>query len=308
VVTLPFVLPYVAVQRQLGFERSFAEIRAHSATLPQYATYVLPWVPIPAALALVGVAGLAARRPAAPRAMTMIILACAALAFVLSLGPVLPLNGARGPYWLLYEYVPGFKGLRVVHRYGALLLLFLPVLAGIGSASIARVSRVGPALILLATTAFFWQVRPARIPLSLPLPSPGLKAAPQYLEPSVQQPDVYRAVASLDRNAVLAEFPFGDLWYDIRYMFFAATHQRRLMNGYSGLLPPSYLARQKVLARPLDDPAAARSSLIGATHVIVHRSIWPDDTGEELIRWLESMGARRMAEADGAVLLAVALR
>ncbi len=305
VVTLPFVLPYLAVHRQLGFERSFEEIRAHSATLQQYATYVLPWAPIPVALAGGGILGLAFRRPAAPRALTLTLLGCLVLAFLLSLGPILPLADTRGPYWLLYEHVPGFKGLRVVNRYAALVLVFLPVLAGIGAAAIARVSRVGAALVLAVMGGFLWQVWPGGIPLSAPLPSLGLQPAPAYLEPTPLLPGIYRAVQHLEGDAVLAEFPFGDFWYDIRYTFFSGAHQRRLMNGYSGVFPPSYIARQRVLTRPLDHSHAVRSVLGGATHVVVHSAVWPDDTGVKLVGWFESIGATRVAEADGAVLLAL---
>ncbi|MFN2445016.1 MAG: hypothetical protein ABR606_05465 [Vicinamibacterales bacterium] len=118
--TAPFVLPYWRVNLEMGFERSFAEIRAHSATLSQYAEYLLPWAHLPLLFAALGAVAAFLPRPPASRALILTVIGLLALVFVLSLGPVLPVAQVRGPYWLLYEYVPGFRGLRVVNRYGAL--------------------------------------------------------------------------------------------------------------------------------------------------------------------------------------------
>ena len=103
-------------------------------------------------------------------------------------------------------------------------------------------------------------------------------------------------------GAILAEFPFGDPWYDLRYMYFSVRHRRRLLNGYSGIFPPSYLARQRVLGRPTLDPEPAAQAVAAATHVIVHRPAWSDNTGALIGAWLETLGARVILEADGAVL------
>jgi hypothetical protein len=115
-------------------------------------------------------------------------------------------------------------------------------------------------------------------------------------------------VMSLRPGAILAEFPFGDSWYDLRYMYFSATHRRRLLNGYSGIFPPSFLARQRVLARPLLDPDAAAQALGGATHIVVHRHAWADNTGVLVGAWLEAFGARAIGEGDGAILYELPLR
>ncbi len=95
---------------------------------------------------------------------------------------------------------------------------------------------------------------------------------------------------------MLVEFPFGDQWYDVRYMFFAAGHQRPLLNGYSGVFPASYRARQNTLWRPPRDPARARESLQGATHAVVHMDAWPDGYGAQVSGFLEAEGARLIGD------------
>ena len=51
--------------------------------------------------------------------------------------------------------------------------------------------------------------------------------APAYLTPRNALPAIYQAVDSLRPAAILAELPFGDPWYDLRYMYFSALHRRR---------------------------------------------------------------------------------
>jgi hypothetical protein len=111
---------------------------------------------------------------------------------------------------------------------------------------------------------------------------------------------VYRFVAALDRDAVLAEFPFGDNAYDLRYMYFSTMHHRRLLGGFSGVFPDSWAARRDLLARPLASPDAAWQALDGATHAIVHADGWPDATGEQIGEWLRSHGARDAGVFDAA--------
>jgi hypothetical protein len=236
-----------------------------------------------------------------------------ALAFWLSLGPV-PHGGGQplgwpGVYSVLHNYVPGYSGLRVPARFAMLFFIFLALLAGTGVATLERRWRLaGRAVGAMAVAVFVIVAKPAAFPLNATLPSEGLATPPAYLTPSAHLPEVYRAVDSLRPGAILVEFPFGDSWYDLRYMFFSGMHRRRMLNGYSGLFPPSFLARQRVLAKPLLDPEASAQALGGATHVVVHRRAWTDDTGARVGAWLEGLGATIIAEADGAAVYALPAR
>lgn len=306
-VTAPFVVPYVSAQRRFQFVRPLAEVIGYSATFEIYAVHLLPWAGVPLTLAIIALAAAMVERRPKARAGTILIAVLLVLAFWLSLGPVVQPFGVPGPYWLLWKYVPGFDGLRAVSRYGAIVLIFLPLLAGIGASRVRQVPRVGQALVIGLTALFLWNIWPAAFPLNGVIPSVATLRTPPpaYLDPSPRLPRIYQAVEGLDRQAVLAELPFGDPWYEVRYMYFAALHERRLMNGYSGFFPPSYLARQRALTDPLQKPAAALEALTGATHVLVHEDAWLDDTGATVIAWLESAGAEIIAADDGAALLAL---
>ena len=305
VATMPFLLPYLEVQRRLGVERSIDEVMRFSATLDHYL------VALPGLVAPLVVAAVAFVRPTVQMAAALMLLT---LAFWLSLGPVVQLGGQPldlpGLYAALYDYVPGYRGLRVPARFAMLFFFFLAVLAGFGVRVIeGRRPRLARVVAVIAATVFLIQASPDAFPLNRTLPSEGLVTPPPaYLEPSPSIPVIYRAVQSLRPGAILAELPFGDSWYDLRYMYFAATHRRRILNGYSGIFPPSFLARQRVLARPLLDPDASAQALSGATHIVVHGAAWKDNTGTVIGAWLESFGARVIAEAEGAVLYELPLR
>jgi hypothetical protein len=96
---------------------------------------------------------------------------------------------------------------------------------------------------------------------------------------------------------VLAEFPFGEEQYDLRYMVYSAAHWRPLLNGYSGGFPRSYAVNRAGLGRVLDDPDTAWQVLAssGATHVIVHEGIYQEGRGARVSAWLASHGARDVA-------------
>ncbi len=307
-ITTPFVVPYLNMQQQHRFARPLQEVVAYSATLDQY-RFGLPWLAV--MIVWAAAVGFAWRtQDRIERGHAMLFAAFSLLAFWLSLGPVVQAGGqplgVPSAYRVLYDWVPGFHGLRVASRYAAVMLVFLPLSAAIGLAALTRrAPRFGQGAGIVTALLFLWLVWPPRFPINDQIPPAGLQPPPAYLTPSPQSPPIYRAVAGLDPNAVLAEFPFGDPWYELRYMFFAASHGKRLMNGYSGVFPASYVARQRRLTDPLASPAAASEALGGATHVVVHERAWKDDTGLKIEAWLESLGAVVVAEDDGVKLLAL---
>ncbi len=298
---LPVVLRYLSARDALAFSRSLEETSANSATLAAYADG-LPWLAPLVALALVGAVAPPSSRTQLSRLARWSLFALATAAIVLSLGPVIRVDGQAypGPFVLL-RAVPGFESLRVPHRFAAIAVSLLALLAGGGAAWLARwrAGLVVAVLMVAAVTRTAWQ---PPFSLDVVLSSLPLAAPPAYLRPAATMPPIYQFVAIAPPDAVLAEFPFGDMGYEIRFTYFTALHHRRTVNGYSGVLPPSYIARRALLERPLGDPDASWAALRPATHVVVHTAAWSDDTGQRIRLWLESRGARVMAEVDGAGL------
>lgn len=307
-VVLPIVLRYLSTRADLGVERSLAEIAANAATVDTY-RLAWPWLGPLLALSTAGVLAPDASGLGLSRRARMGLLVMAVGAAVLSFGPIVQMGGLTlpGPYRLLVDYVPGFKGLRVVERFFVIALALSSVLAGLGAAWASRWKIGVAASLVLAGLA----IRPAfakPFMMNREISASGLPPQPAYLRPGPTPPQIYRFARTLPRDAVLAEFPFGVLGYEILYTFFTLGHGHRTLNGYSGVLPPSYLARVPVLFAPLADPEKAWQALASATHAIVHPYAWDDDTGARIRAFLESRGARVIADADRAWLLELRLR
>lgn len=164
-VVLPFLKPYLDVQRDLGFDRSQAEVENWSAAPNYYLDLfkfnrlneiflnpVLKSVRLwevgggerqlylgttAMLLGLVGLVVIWKKRKTERDGLYYVLLGLVAFAF--TFGPVwhtgrfgdLPL-----PYWLLYNFLPGFQALRVPVRFIYVVALALSVIAGFGMAAI----------------------------------------------------------------------------------------------------------------------------------------------------------------------------
>jgi len=392
--TVPFLLPYLEVQRLYAFDRGLGELLAFSANVWSYATAAEPvhlwgrllrfyphgegetflgvtasvlalvalgaviararvdsrdgpaarWRRIAAvvfgvvlasqlvalaATVLVGgvrftLAGVAVRASTPARAAVQALIALGALALVsprardltrrlvsspvvfcaglmllamwLSLGPEPSAGPSRitgmGLYGVLYDYVPGFSGLRVPARFAMIAGLFLSVLAGYGAAALAR-RTWGPAA--LAACGMLIVADAAAMPLMMNHTWGAQQAIPPArVYPATALPPVYQAVRALPEGTVIAEFPFGDDAWEIRAVYYAAAHDKPILNGYSGAFPPDYRQRAAALKRFAEDGERAWRALVeaGTTHVVVHvPGFASPDQARMLLSWLDMHGA-----------------
>jgi hypothetical protein len=229
----------------------------------------------------------------------------AVLAVWLSFGP------RYGLYELLYDYVPGFNGLRVPARYAMIAGLFLAVLSGFGTRTLLdppkpgalssgrRRTAVLAALILLEGTA---------VPIEHNRTWAQNEAMPPArVYPRAEAPVIYGRLAALPAGTVVTEFPFGDVAWEIRYTYYAAAHWKPITNGYSGSFPQSYKERVARLQRVTVNPDAAWQALrdAGTTHVVIHRNAFAASVDADAVElWLKSNGATELERfADGDILL-----
>ncbi|GBD15431.1 hypothetical protein HRbin26_00321 [bacterium HR26] len=250
-VLLPTLLPYWQVHQELGAERTPAEVAQWSArpgdylaVSPSHRLYgdllgsrfhrhleqdLFPGLLV-GALALIG---LTERRGGWARwALLALVGVSVAFSFGISahaLGRELPL-----PYRVLYEYVPGFKAIRVPARFGLLALVGLAALAGLGVARLVErlaahrpVAALGGIALAAALLAEGMHV----VAVSDPLP---------VTHAELQRPDY----AWMQANPAPAiELPMGEgvvasAWPN----YWSTFHWNPLVNGYSGITPPAYYA------------------------------------------------------------------
>jgi hypothetical protein len=224
-------------------------------------------------------------------------------AVVMSFGPHIHSRGKliedTNVYAAFYYFVPGFDGLRVPARFGMIVAFGLAALAAYGARAVSQ-SRHGRRLLVAAGALIV--IESAAIPLELngnstDYKQSGLAPLPDHVTTGAATPPVYRFVAQLPPSAALAELPFGEVAFEVRYMFYSAAHWRPLANGYSGGAPDDYGLLAENLKDLLRRPEPAWTALIasGVTHVIVHEASYADGRGGEVSAWLHTRGARELA-------------
>jgi hypothetical protein len=238
------------------------------------------------------------------RSPAALCLAFTVLALWLSLGPMPQSRGQAlqglGLYNLLYEHVPGFAGLRVPARYAMIAGLFLSVVAGFGAAAIIRRVNAGGAIVSALAAAFLIEAAFAPLPRNLTW-GDGAIAPPPRVEPAANAPAVYHQLASMPAGTVVAELPFGDPAWELRYVYYSTVHWQRLVNGYSGAFPHNYKVRVALLQRVADNPDEAWRALrdAGTTHVVVHEDAFAAGEADVVKRWLDDHFAVEIARFGG---------
>ena len=293
---VPFLLPY----RRLGRVRTLDEVALYAATWRDYLAtparvhYMLWsrrfWVvternwgrtfalfPGATSLALTGAALVSGVWRKARRARMALAIAGAGAA--LSFGPAMP------GYQLLYRLLPPLQGIRSASRFGYLLIIGCAILSGFAVAAVRarwQGARWMPAFVTLAFIGANLDAFSAPI---------------QFVHAARTSPLHARL---RDTNAIVAEFPFfaaEHTPFNAPYMLESTAHWRPLVNGYSGLVPDSYVSVAGRLLRFPDQDAIAALREVGVTHVFVH--------DRELRRRAGEQAADAVAYAPGLHLLGV---
>jgi hypothetical protein len=167
------------------------------------------------------------------------------IALAVSFDASLGVNGMVFPW--LREYMPGYRSLRAPARFSMLCGMTLAVLCGLGAARLlARWPRANTAVFLALLAPILIESWP------------NIRLEPVWSEP----PAIYERLKD-QPPSVLAEFPTpattGMVGSDTRYLYFSTFHWQKLLNGYSGFMPPSYF---EFLERTGDFPSPASLSYL----------------------------------------------
>jgi hypothetical protein len=265
VLLLPFMLPYRFVRHEYGFVRQLREVGSYSAVLTDYlatgARLHQPWAAqffrgdglFPGAMALLLAGTSVASGVALRDRRARMLLAIALATFCLSFGVRVPL------YSVLYRFVPLFDAIRAPVRFGQFTLVALAGLAGFGAAwCLARLPRTRARVIVGALMVVLVNAEALRAPI-------------HYVAYRAE-PRIFARLAS-QKEAIVAYFPFhhepGSIGGNARYMLSSTLNWRPMINGYSGLMPPSfYRNAEGVRTFPLPDSLDYLRS-VGVTHVVV---------------------------------------
>jgi hypothetical protein len=247
---VPILLRYRETHEALGLARSLGDIRQFSATLGSF-TQASPLLAVwPAragtsqedflfpgvtaiALVVIGLGLIAVRREIrtalALRSPLLFYAAATLLIWALALGPGGQPDGPPAwwrPYaWLLW--LPGFDGLRVPARFAMLGTLTLAIASALAFGRLRPVSTGRRAALLtvviagLVADGLTRSIPLAQLPARIMLPDAG----------------------------TVVEIPVDDSLVNAAAMYRQMSHERSLLNGYTGHTPPHYAVLTYALAR-----------------------------------------------------------
>ena len=229
----------------------------------------------------------------------------------LSLGPSPQTLGRAldlaSPYGVLFEFVPGFDGVRVPARFAMIAVLMLAILAGYGAAVLAR-RRRGHVILAAIAAAFLIEATSVPFLVNGLTPPRGFATPEARVYRPARAPAIYREVASVvPADGVVAELPLGSPDFDLRAVYYSTAHWRRIVNGYSGFVPPHYGRLTSQLSELPRHPDISLQALreTGATHVIVHEGAFLGTEGPDTSAALRQLGGAELFRDGADVLLAL---
>jgi hypothetical protein len=169
--------------------------------------------------------------------------------------------GLNAPtYRALYEYVPPFRALRIPALAVILAGFSLSVLAGFGFARIARRFKQPHTAAVMAAAAglgILVESWPAPMPLA-----PIADAPPAVYSGLLADVGSSPAVPIVEIPVMVGG--------DQTYMYYSTFHRQRLLNGYSGFFPPSYLRLAAAMRGFPDADSLHTLRTRGARYALVH--------------------------------------
>jgi hypothetical protein len=188
-----------------------------------------------------------------------------------SVDGALGMNGLLYP--LLHRVAPPLTSLRSPARFGALVLLSIAVLAGVGAARLIRVRpRAAGSFVALMTAFCLLEYLSAPIGVRANLRAPT---------------DAHRFLSHQPPGTVVVEMPVpraNALWmYETTYLIRSIHHWQPLVNGYSGFAPQEYRQTLESLQDFPDERSIARLHELSVRFVLLNQVLYADKEFSDLM-------------------------
>ncbi len=220
------------------------------------------------------------------------------LAWLLAMGPSIRLFDKKiltGPYMLLHNWIPVFQSLRAPSRLAVMMMIVLALMSGWAVADLMKKPRkawLKKAIPWMAGILILFDYA------SLPLPldtSPGLRKIPE----------IYKSVKALPAGSSLIELPMPqtavDRGQEAPLMYYSIFHRKKIVNGYSGFLPPGYtIISESMESFPSDDTFRLLRDL-EVDYILIHTRSFLAEEGKQIQKQMGSFSGdvELKAAADG---------
>ena len=189
------------------------------------------------------------------------------LSFLFTFGP-------KGPYMLLYKYVPGFKGIRVASRFNIIVMFSLAVLAAYGIKALLSSRPLKKRRVSLAIASLFMVLILIEY-LSVPLPLKSIPAKKDI-------PEIYQWLAAKKGDFAIIELPLpkpgeSTFYKECPRMYYSTYHWKKLVNGYAGYFPSMYYELKWRWHTQSLELNVKDLQTLGVKYIILHSSLYEEE-------------------------------
>ncbi|MDQ3706085.1 MAG: hypothetical protein M3437_12815 [Chloroflexota bacterium] len=348
----PVFWPYLQLNQDLGFARTTYEVQNWGASWSYYrnvlsSNWLYGQVLAPSWVSHVGERQLFPGIVASVLALVGLVFGrgrerwfypiLGLTAFVLTFGLSHNLPGTSRevplPYALLYDWVPGFKALRVPVRFAVLVDFSLYVLAGYGLARILQLLRrtekveqpQSPSVLednlgyIVLDTQKLQPIEPEVVEVVVkpnrrrtfavagvltflvlleflnPLDTDNRRDVAAQLETI----EPYGWLARPENAGPVLELPMSADQPDVWYTFFGTKHWQPLVNGWSSFVPPGTMQLKLALDAFPDARTVSMLQGLEVRHVVVHLWQYPEDQQAGLKQRLDATPQLKMVNQAG---------
>lgn len=187
------------------------------------------------------------------------------------------------PFSWFYNYFPGFSGMRAPSRYGVLVLFIVAVMAGFGFKQIQKKFRKKQNRTLaLVLVLILLNIEYLSIPLKM-----------SFVPVRKEIPSTYQWLKNQPGDFAILEFPFFQrLGWESVYMYFSIFHGKKIVNGYSGFLPPSYFYIREVFNSFPSKACIDILKSLDVKYLVFHSKMWKEQRVENTLARINNQFAK----------------
>ena len=182
------------------------------------------------------------------------------------------------PFRFFFNFIPGFKGIRVPSRYGVFVIFCIAVLASYGLKYFLKKWEKKK----------FTAVAAAGLLLFLNLEYLSIPQRMKKVPVKDDIPPAYTWVKNRPKEEVFICLPFFNrIPLEANYLYFSLYHKKRIVNGYSGFFPPVTLYMQRMFKGFPSWPSIDILKSLGVDYVIFHPGLWEEKVASARLESIE---------------------
>lgn len=182
------------------------------------------------------------------------------------------------PFQFFFNYVPGFKGIRVPSRYAVFVIFCIGVLAAFGLKHfLGKFDKKKVKVMVTVGLFIFLNFEYFSIPQQI-----------KKLPIKDDIPPAYIWLKDKPSDTVIASLPFfNETPMEANYLYFSLFHKKKIINGYSGFVPNVTQYMKRMFKGFPSWPSVDILKSLGVDYVIFHPTLWENKLASDRVKRIE---------------------